>query len=85
MSFLYRVNNCQAVLLKRITKKTSFVLFGINLAHFGPKSNIPGTTFISGMVGLAPKWVRLDPKLEKNPGLFQIRFQYIWLIEPLWS
>ena len=34
----------------------------------------------SGMVGLAPKWIRLAPKLDK-PGLFQIRFQYIWLIE----
>ena len=30
------------------------------------------------MVGLAPKWVRLDPN-GTNPGLFQIRFQYIWL------
>ena len=33
-----------------------------------------------GMVGLAPKWVRLDPN-RTNPGLFQIRFQCIWLIE----
>ena len=30
-----------------------------------------------GMVGLAPKWVRLATK-GTNPGLFQIRFQYIW-------
>ena len=30
-----------------------------------------------GMVGLAPKWVRLAPN-ETNPGLFQIRFQCIW-------
>ena len=30
----------------------------------------------AGMVGLALKWVRLDPKLD-NPGFFQIRFQYI--------
>ena len=35
----------------------------------------------SGMVGLVPKWVRLAPD-GTNPGLFQIRFQYIWLIEP---
>ena len=33
----------------------------------------------AGMVGLAPKWVRLAPN-GRNPGLFQIRFQYIWLI-----
>ena len=30
----------------------------------------------TGMVGLAPKWVRLAPN-GTNPGLFQIRFQYI--------
>ena len=30
-----------------------------------------------GMVGLAPKWVRLAPN-GTNPGLFQIRFQCIW-------
>ena len=30
----------------------------------------------SGMVGLAPKWVRLAPN-GTNPGLFQIRFQCI--------
>ena len=34
------------------------------------------------MVGLAPKWVKLNPKLDKS-GLFQIRFQYIWLIDPI--
>ena len=34
-----------------------------------------------GMVGLAPKWVGLAPN-GTNPGLFQIRFQYIWLDEP---
>ena len=33
--------------------------------------------FEAGMVGLAPKWVRLAPN-GTNPGLFQIRFQYIW-------
>ena len=32
---------------------------------------------LSGMVGLAPKWVRLAPN-GTNPGLFQIRFQCIW-------
>ena len=32
----------------------------------------------AGMVGLAPNWVRLAPN-GINPGLFQIRFQYIWL------
>ena len=31
----------------------------------------------TGMVGLAPKWVRLAPN-GTNPGLFQIRFQCIW-------
>ena len=57
-------------------------------------------TFIrdAGMVGLDPKWVRLDPKLDKSGtisdqisvhlarlGLFQIRFQYIWLDwGPIW-
>jgi len=30
-----------------------------------------------GMVGLAPKWVRLAPN-GTNPGLFQIRFLCIW-------
>ena len=30
------------------------------------------------MVGLAPTWVRLAPNVT-NSGLFQIRFQYIWL------
>ena len=33
--------------------------------------------FAAGMVGLAPKWVRLAPN-GTNPGLFQIRFQCIW-------
>ena len=33
--------------------------------------------YYPGMVGLAPKWVRLAPN-ETNPGLFQIRFQCIW-------
>ena len=32
---------------------------------------------VSGMVGLAPKWVRLAPN-GTNPGLFQIRLQCIW-------
>ena len=32
-----------------------------------------------GMVGLAPKWVRLAPN-GTNPGLFQIRFQCIWRV-----
>ena len=31
----------------------------------------------TGMVDLAPKWVRLAPN-GTNPGLFQIRFQSIW-------
>ena len=34
-------------------------------------------SLIPGMVGLAPKWVRLAPN-GTNPGLFQIRFQCIW-------
>ena len=34
--------------------------------------------YTSGMVGLAPKWVRLATN-GTNPGLFQIRFQCIWL------
>ena len=33
-----------------------------------------------GMVGLAPKWVRLATNW-KNPGLFKIIFQYFWLGE----
>ena len=32
----------------------------------------------TGTVGLAPNWARLAPN-GTNPGLFQIRFQYIWL------
>ena len=32
--------------------------------------------FIPGVWGLAPKWVRFDQN-RTNPGLFQIRFQYI--------
>ena len=35
----------------------------------------------TGMVGLAPKWVRLAPN-GTNPGLFQIRFQCIWRPAP---
>ena len=36
---------------------------------------------LSGMVGLAPKWVRLAPN-GTNPGLFQIIFQCIWRPAP---
>ena len=43
---------------------------------------------VSGMVGLAPKLVRLAPN-ETNPGLFQIRLPRSCLIwgqsDPLWS
>ena len=39
------------------------------------------TTIEPGMVDLAQKWVRLAPN-GTNPGLFQIRFQYIWLDRP---
>ena len=35
------------------------------------------TSCKAGMVGVAPKWVRLAPN-GTNPGLFQIRFQCIW-------
>ena len=38
---------------------------------------------LSGMVGLAPKWVRLAPN-GTNPGLFQIRFQCIWHRRGVW-
>ena len=38
----------------------------------------------AGMVGLAPKRVRLTP-IETNPGLFQMRFQYIWLGPCSWG
>ena len=34
------------------------------MTHFGPEYDIP--VFEPGMVGLAPKWVRLDPKLDKS-------------------
>ena len=42
--------------------------------------SFPLNKLITGMVGLAPKWVILAPN-GTNPGLFQIRFQYTWLIE----
>ena len=35
----------------------------------------------TGLTVLATKWARLAPN-GTNPGLFQIRFQYIWLDEP---
>ena len=31
------------------------------------------------MVGLAPKWVRLYPKLDKILYFFRSDYQYIWL------
>ena len=34
---------------------------------------LPWRYMVSGIVGLAPKWVRLAPN-GTNPGLFQIRF-----------
>ena len=36
--------------------------------------DLVATRCVPGMVGLAPKWVRLAPN-GTNPGLFQIRFQ----------
>ena len=54
---------------KRILLSSRFVPFGTNLAQFEAKS-APGTRATSvpaaGMVGLAPKWVRLDPNLDKS-------------------
>ena len=44
----------------------------------GPLTQILNT----GLVGLAPKWVRLAPN-GTNPGLFQIRFQRIWRRAPI--
>ena len=66
--------------LKMVFKRQRFVLFGANMAQCWPNSDMPGASASgkveSGMVGLAPKWVRLAPN-GTNPGLFQIRFQYI--------
>ena len=70
----------------------SSVTAHVTLQHFKSRdwlAGIPGDNFTlvcwsqqnTGMVGLAPKWVRLAPN-GTNPGLFQIRFQYIWLDEP---
>ena len=39
--------------------------------------------FWTGMVGLAPKWVRLAPNWT-NPGIFQISFSLFWLTE-IWK
>ena len=39
---------------------------------------IPTTSQLGMVGGSAPKWVRLAPN-GTNPGLYQIRFQYIWL------
>ena len=43
---------------------------------FVPSVSTGKYTLLSGMVALAPKWVRLAPN-GTNPGLFQIRFQCI--------
>ena len=54
--------------LKLILKSSRFVPFGANLSQFGAHSDIHEDDYTcveTGMVGLAPKWVRLDPKLEK--------------------
>ena len=43
----------------------------------GNKSSLSAPRhLLPGMVGLAPKWVRLAPN-RINPGLFQIRLRYI--------
>ena len=61
--------------------------FTANLTHFGSESGdcvswlctvVCCYWFDTGMVGLASKWVRFAPN-GTNSGLFQIRFQYIWL------
>ena len=47
-----------------ILKSTGYFKFDANLTHFLPKSDIP--VLEAGVVGLAPKWVRLDPKFDKS-------------------
>ena len=44
------------------------------------------TTYVhsSGMVGLAPKWVRLVTN-RTNLGLFKIGFNTFWLGNPKWT
>ena len=44
-----------------ILKSPGFVPFGANLIHVGSKSAIPEQSSTVRKVGLAPKWVRLDP------------------------
>ena len=61
-------------LLKTYIKIPVFVPFGNNIRpiYFG---------LSSGMVGLAPKWVRLDPKLDKS-GTFSDEIAVHLLGEP---
>ena len=51
----------------------------MSIPHYPAHSASQGCMYelTPGMVGLAPKWVRLAPN-GTNPGLFQIRFQCIW-------
>ena len=39
-------------------------------------------TLASGMVGLAPKWVRLDPQIGQIRDFFRSDFSTFWLTEP---
>ena len=55
---------------KMILKNPRFVPFVANLTYFRHKSDL---CVEAGMVGLAPKWVRLAPNWT-SPGLFKIRF-----------
>ena len=41
-----------------------FVLFSVTHMTAGDYQDFP--TVVTGMVDLAPKWVRLDPKLDKS-------------------
>ena len=47
-----------------------------NKDKHGPTKSRENLIFTSGMLNLAPKGLRLAPS-GTNPGLFQIRFQYI--------
>ena len=53
---------------------SSFILYLISTTSCPSSSSLTRQTVASGVLGLAPKWLRLAPN-GTNPGLFQIRFQ----------
>ena len=77
-------------------KSPGFVIYGTNQTRHGPKYDSIASSFYTdkpGMVGLAPKWVRLAPN-GTNPGapnalksdLKKPRICPIWSqSDPLWS